>query len=788
MNTLSRFSIVLLAALTLACSASDIPSESDIPGLASPIQLQFDSTTVVMADFFMHPEKIDSIHVGKGLDYQVKGDFEEVVLTGKPVNALSLLTVWMSGDRYDILLKRTEKEKVALRYPYKSGINRVFVKGEMNSWNPAADELVRKGVYFEVSLLLNPGIYQYQFLVDGKETLDPENPVQVPNGIGGINSQITVGNVDGDDKPELSTHKYNSNRIELEADDAEETFVFWQNYALQVDTDDDGEEVVVNLPVEAAKMERSFVRAWSYNEAGISNDVLIPLHYGKVLKNPDLLKRQDYQAWNMYMVLIDRFKDGNPNNNEQVDDPMIRPEVNYYGGDLAGITQAIQDGYFQDLGINALWLSPITQNPETAYGLWDEGGVTTKFSGYHGYWPISSSKIDYRYGTEDEFRELIDIAHENGIAIIVDYVANHVHEEHPVYQNNPDWATDLYLPDGTENTQKWDEYRLTTWFDTFMPSLDFSNPEVVEVMTDSALFWLKNYEIDGFRHDATKHINLEFWRTLTRKVKEEVVTEKGQPVYQIGETYGSRELIASYINSGMLDSQFDFSMFDAAQTTFGQDRDFEMLQAQMNQTLKYYGNHNVMGYISGNHDKARFISLTSGEVKWSEDPKLAAWTRKIPHPQEFAYDKLKLLFAWNMTIPGIPVTYYGDEFGMPGAGDPDNRRWMIFDDAELNEQELENKQVTRKLMKLRNSSMPLLYGDFSFDLVEADQMAYSRAYFDEIVITVLNKDAAEAELEIDLRDDFDYKKLKARFGHDFRVDDEILYITLPANSFEILTL
>ena len=97
-------------------------------------------------------------------------------------------------------------------------------------------------------------------------------------------------------------------------------------------------------------------------------------------------------------------------------------------------------------------------------------------------------------------------AHKRDINIILDYVANHVHKEHPLYQKHPDWATNLYLPDGTLNTEKWDEHRLTTWFDTFMPTLDLERPEIYEPMTDSALFWVTEYKFDGFRHDATKHI------------------------------------------------------------------------------------------------------------------------------------------------------------------------------------------------------------------------------------------------------------------------------------------
>ena len=374
------------------------------------------------------------------------------------------------------------------------------------------------------------------------------------------------------------------------------------------------------------------------------------------------------------------------------------------------------------------------------------------------------------------------------MAVILDYVANHVHKNHPVYQRNPEWATDLYLPDGRMNTELWDEQRLTTWFDTFMPSLDFSNPEVIETMTDSALFWVQEYELDGFRHDATKHIQLEFWRTLTRKVKEEIVVPENRQVFQVGETYGSRELVASYINSGMLESQFDFSMYDAGLNAFGQDLSFEGLQSQLQESFNYFGYHNMMGVISGNHDKPRFITLTSGEVKWNEDSKLAGWTREIGSPQAFAYDRLSLLLAFNLTIPGIPVTYMGDEFGMPGANDPDNRRWMRFEDSELSQLELRNRSIYSKLSELRTSEMSILFGDFQFHKVEDDVMAYSRAYFAQQTIVVFNKSKTQQQVSVDLRPGFDYSSLANHFGNSFSVDGNTLTVTLPSNSFEILTL
>ena len=788
-SVIKRLSVALLVTFVIAgCTAPiDAPHNSEIIGLASPVTLGHDTTQIITADYFKSHSLIDSIQAPSGLDAKLSRDKSTVTLTGSIQVPLDVLKIWADGYAYDMLLKASNKKQVTITFdPEGKNVSSVKLKGEMNNWNPNAAILERKGEIWETSMIVNEGVYQYVFVVDGVEMPDPDNPNTVSNGMGGTNSVLTVGNPDAE-RLYLETYDHSGPSVYLKTESPENTIVFWENYQLETRHQDN--MVSFQIPGNARSMQRSSIRAWTFDENGrVSNNVLIPLNNGWVVESATDLTRKDYHNWNMYFVLIDRFSDGNPSNTRKVDDPDIHPKANYYGGDFAGITQKIEDGYFESIGVNTLWLSPITKNPEGAYGLWDKGGVTTKFSGYHGYWPISSSKLDDRFGTKEEFETLLDVAHENGMSVILDYVANHVHEEHPVYQRNPDWATDLYLPDGSLNTEKWDEYRLTTWFDTFMPTLDFSKEEVIETMTDSALFWVKEFDLDGFRHDATKHIQLEFWRTLTRKIKDSVTIPTGEQIFQIGETYGSRELVASYINSGMLDSQFDFNMYDTGLNTFGQGNTFENLQTQLQESFNYYGYHNLMGYISGNHDKTRFITLTSGEVSWDEDGKLAGWTREIEDPQAFAYKRLSMFHAFNQTIPGIPVTYMGDEYGQPGANDPDNRRWMEFDESELTEPEIANRNIFRKLTELRNNEMSLTYGDFRFHTVGEDKLAYSRAYFEDQSIVIFNKADSDQEISLQLRDEFDYTNLKAHFGNDFRVENGRLYVTLPSNTFEILTL
>jgi glycosidase len=374
-------------------------------------------------------------------------------------------------------------------------------------------------------------------------------------------------------------------------------------------------------------------------------------------------------------------------------------------------------------------------------------------------------------------QELISEAHKQNINVILDYVAHHVHQEHPLVKLKPEWFTPLYLPDGTINTERWDDQRLTTWFDVFMPTLDLRKPEVVNPMTDTALYWLKNYELDGFRHDASKHIDLLFWRTLSKKIKSEI----NRPIYQIGETYGSRELVNSYVNTGMLDGQFDFNVYDDAVNTFARDEvPFSRLSSSVTESMSWFGDHHLMGNITGNQDRARFISYADGSVRFDEDAKRAGWKRKIEIKDTIGYTKLQSLTAFMMTIPGVPVIYYGDEIGDPGGNDPDNRRMMRFE--KLSPLENKTKEIAQKLVALRKNSMALLYGDFQWLRVEDQLMVYKRSYFGNQVIVAFNKSAQPKEIELGKLP----SKARTQFNGKLKVENGAGKLTLKPHSFEVV--
>ena len=509
---------------------------------------------------------------------------------------------------------------------------------------------------------------------------------------------------------------------------------------------------------------RSYLRIFAADSAYCYNDILIPLQDGKPIMDASQLDRHDDHAQVLYSLMIDRFANGNTSNDWKLNSPEVLDIVDYQGGDFAGITRKIEEGWFDSLGISTIWISPITQNPWTAWGYYpfhkrkdgsydnkfDSTKAFTRFSGYHGYWPIYATALEKRFGTEEEFRTMLETAHKHGLNVILDYVANHMHIEAATYQEHPDWHTDSILPDGRRNFELWDEQRLTTWFDTHIPTLDLEREEVCGPMTDSALYWLTNYDIDGFRHDACKHIPLNYWRLLGRKM---ALRFPGRHIWMVGETYGSPELIGSYVKSGMFPAQFDFNIYHKAIDILGKpNQDMRELESVILQSLATYGSHHTMGNISGNHDKCRFISLAGGAVDWNENDKMAGWTRECgvtadndPAREERAYRAAMLLEVLNMTIPGVPCIYQGDEFAKPGANDPDNRGMMQFSGYSPRQQQF--RREMESLIKLRRSSMPLLYGDYIPVSCDEDKLVFDRTYLGQTVRVTLDKSDMTYKIE-----------------------------------------
>lgn len=792
MNKLTVYVLLIFTGTLFSCKRNSelkVPSNSLLPESIMPVSLQPNETQLYVNDIFIDEHLLDSVSAKPYLKASLSADKKMLILkeNGTPLPPLFYLNLYSGNFEYSIILKRSQKIVHEFKYTaLGTAPKKVQLAGDFNGWSPQNTNLVYDGKLFSYKLSLSPGKYAYQLVVDDQWMLDPINPEKMDNNMGGVNSVVNIGNTNSGKKPKLFAQWASGNTIRIEAlNKPEKFFVLWDNFDLtkQFTTYQNG-ILEIKIPDIAANSKKSCIRVYSYNNDGASNDLLIPVKNGVVVKQTADLNRFDKAAMIMYFMMVDRFKDGDKSNNFPVKDAGVLPKANYMGGDIHGIDEKIQDDYFTALGINTIWMSPIVQNPYEAYVEYPE--PHRKYSGYHGYWPISSTKVDFRFGNDKLLQSIVKHAHHKGINILLDFVSNHVHEKHPLYQNHKEWTTPIDLPDGRKNIRIWDEQRLTTWFDTFLPDLDYTKPEVVEAMTDSAMFWLENFDVDGFRHDATKHVSEDFWRALTKKIKAYALEKNRSIPYQIGETFGSRELIGSYVSSGQQNAQFDFNLYFDARSVFVNDNEpFTKLSESLNESFNYYGWHSLMGNISGNHDIARFISYAGEDLKFSEDDKEAGWNRNIKVKNKVGYKKLSQLMAYIATIPGVPVIYYGDEIGMPGAGDPDNRRMMKFEN--LSNEEAGQLEITRQLFNLRKNSMALIYGDYDLLKVNDNVMAYARYYFDNAAFVFFNKSNSSAKFKVNIPKEYSGSSLKKHFNGKFSIDNNSLIIEMEPHSFEVIT-
>jgi len=713
---------------------------------------------------------------------------------------IELLKFNLDGVQY--VLPVVSEEKFRRTFTFKPSVKpgKVNLFGSFNGWNreiePMYDE-GNNGIY-KATVLLEPGRYEYKFFVDGKELFDPANPEKVSNGMGDFNSIVTVKSPDSaktylhktgftNDTGNLTfgfaltplTVVKNSKEIKINTDDV---------IALLDNTQLPAEAVSVvknkvNICIDRNQLNGYKTIRVAVNKNGShSNIQTVFIHDGNLVTAED--KGPD-QGKIIYSLMIDRFSDGDKSNSIPVVHDSLSDKANYNGGDFQGIINKLNEGYFDSLGINTIWVSPVVQNTDSAYR--EYPAPHRWFTGYHGYWPTHPTEVENHFGNMDLLKELIKTAHKKGIKILLDYVAHHVHIEHPFWKEHPEWFGTLDLPGGKKNLRLWDEQRLTTWFEPYMPSFDYvKSKEALEVMTDNAVWWLKETGADGFRHDAVKHVPNEFWRLLTQKLKKEIGIPGNVTVYQIGETFGSYDLISSYVNNGQLSAQFNFNLYDTAVPVFTDDNvSFTALDDQMQKTFAVYGVNHVMGNIMDSHDKVRFMAFADGDVTGTTDPTELGWNNPPKVDDRRSYDKLKVFLTYLTTIPGIPVIYYGDEFGMTGASDPDNRRMMRFG-SDLSVWEQHTLLDVRKLISLREKHSALKYGDYLTLKADKNIYAYLRSDFNERILVVLNKGTQPEKFKLNFPSVYTVKEASDLItGDKYLVNNNSIYLNVPSWSYKV---
>lgn len=357
----------------------------------------------------------------------------------------------------------------------------------------------------------------------------------------------------------------------------------------------------------------------------------------------------------LYMLMPDRFADGNASNNvvkgmldQQCDrnQPSLR-----HGGDLEGIRQHLD--YFNELGVTALWFTPVLENDmPSGHG----------HSCYHGYATTNYYNVDPRFGSNDEYRKLVDEAHSKGLKVVMDMIFNHCGSSHPWQINAPskDWFNqpDYGMQTSYKLTPCVDPYAsevdkretVEGWFVRSMPDLNQNNPHVMTYLIQNSIWWVETVGIDGIRMDTYPYA---YAAPMARWMKE--LNDEYPNFNTVGETWVTQP---AYTAAWQKDSKLaqansnlktvmDFAFFEAMdsckrETTDDWWKGFNRIYNSLVYDYLYTDVNHVMAFLE-NHDTDRFLG------------------------DGMDVDRLKQGLALLLTIKRIPQLYYGTEVLMNGT-------------------------------------------------------------------------------------------------------------------------
>jgi len=492
----------------------------------------------------------------------------------------------------------------------------------------------------------------------------------------------------------------------------------------------------------------------------------------------------------MYLIMIDRFADGDQSNNDPQQSRGLYDRKNkfyYHGGDLQGVIDHLP--YLKDLGITAIWLTPWYDNYDRLNQI--ELKEDKPSTGFHGYNPQDFYAVEEHFGSHAKLRELVETAHRAGIKIIQDQVMNHTGPYHPWVDDppTPAWFNGNKAHHLKNSFQTWvlhdqrsvEQLKRETmegWFLDFLPDLNQSDPEVSRYLIQNTLWWIGTTGLDGIRMDTWQYVPNSFWRNWNEAVKREfpnfrVVGEvKDGDVVHTSFFQGGRVRFDK-IDSG-LDSLLDFPLFYPIRHAFAEGKPLDEIPKTLAKDY-LYTNSEILVTLLGGHDDGRFMSEKGATI-----------------------DGLKLANAFVLTTRGVPQLYYGDELGMEGEDEPTTRgdfpggfpgdKRNAFTSAGRTKHEQESFEYIRRLTTLRRELEPLRTGTLVNLYVAEQQYAYARVLNRDAAIVAINNDNKPAEIEFDVSR-FEFRQgqsLTDRLGEATAfVTDDKLKVKLPKRSAAI---
>lgn len=483
-----------------------------------------------------------------------------------------------------------------------------------------------------------------------------------------------------------------------------------------------------------------------------------------ILKNGDgsitvpyeLLEREPaegrYQGFDsrdvIYLMMPDRFANGNPDNDtiegmlESADrsNPQRRQ-----GGDIQGVVDNLD--YIKDLGVSAVWFTPLFEND-----------MTTKYGAYHGYAATDLYKVDRRFGSNEEYKAMIETVHENGMKVIMDMIHNHIGDQHWWMKDLPtkDWVHDFEKLGQTNfrgsvasdpYASEFDSRKLVDgWFVPEMPDLNQDNELLTDYLIQNTLWWIEYTGVDGIRMDTYVYPDKHYMARWSKEVLE------AYPTFNIvGEAWVNTVAGEAYwqedkdgVDDGydselpsLTDFQFAFAVRKAFNEDFGWTEGLSQLYYVLSQDFLYSDPMMNVTFLD-NHDMSRFFEHIG------------------KREAEF-----KMALAWLMTTRGTPQIYYGTELmmghenrggddevwrqTMPGGFPNDSR--SVFTKEGRTQKENEIHEYTKKLIHWRNSSPAIHEGKLVHFIPQDNVYVYFRVHKDQTVMVVMNNSEENRTLE-----------------------------------------
>lgn len=502
----------------------------------------------------------------------------------------------------------------------------------------------------------------------------------------------------------------------------------------------------------------------------------------KLLKREKGLRHSGFDKNDVvYLIMADRFCDGNPSNNkigDSLDNYTEKDLDGRKGGDIEGIISKLD--YLQDLGITTLWVTPMLEN--------------NMYMSYHGYASTDLYKIDPRFGSNELYQKLVTEAHKRNLKIIMDHVSNHIGinhwwmkdlpfdnwingkpDNHLKANHNKQTFPDLYSPA--------ESVRLTWegWFTNYMPDLSYKNPIQRKYMIQNTIWWIEYLGIDGIREDTYPYVNQYYMTEWAQAIFNEypnfnIVAEVWTGEAPFLAFYQRNNKFGSKINSH-IPSITDFALADAIRDFLSGKRNLDAVFNVLAMDYLYSQPEMLLTFFD-NHDISRGLYIAK------ED-----------------YEKFKLALTLLLTIRGIPKILYGTEIGIVG----DNRHGTIrtpfpggfvndkrnaFLDSERSNIEKEIFNFTKKLLHLRKKYNALSEGKFVHFYPFDNLYVYFRISDKQKIMIIIN--ANENEMKVSL-DNFketigNEKKLFDLLSDKYLSTNELNQITVPKKSSHIFLL